>query len=289
MNLPDAMKLVRDLRPVGFSVLLPAACPGVTAPSHDSGERHNAYRSTARAHGIKKLLREGFTLMELLVVIVIIAILIAVLFPLVNSALGQGKSAGCMSNLKQLHAFTERYVATFGKYPLMGRQEANSSGQVVNIVDENFYHHLEDAAVAVCPSAKFKGKNNIGIPFQAYGSNPMVIPYSYSSSGREAVRPAQIFRPMELVLLADCPQIATAPIRVLGYSMAWYIGPESGMESRLDEPLTDKIIPETGFWDDIPLMPRRHLGRANIVFADGHTGSIKATSELTERNYFRNY
>ncbi len=227
--------------------------------------------------------------MELLAVIVIIALLIAVLFPVVNNALGQGKSAGCLSNLKQLHSYTESYVASLGKYPLMGKQETSSSGVVSNVMDEDFYLHLEDAAVAVCPAAKFKGKDKAGKPFQAYGSNPMVIPYSYSNSGREAVRPAQIYHPMELVLLADCPQIATAPIRVLGYSMAWYIGPESGMESRLDEPLTDKIIPETGFWDDIPLMPRRHLGRANMVFADGHTGSIKATSELKERNYYRNY
>ena len=46
--------------------------------------------------------RKGFTLIELLVVIAIIALLMAILLPVLKSDREQGKRAVCLSNLKQL-------------------------------------------------------------------------------------------------------------------------------------------------------------------------------------------
>src|SRR5207245_8131299 len=68
-------------------------------------------RSAARQRRDKEMMRmssrvrlcgRAFTLIELLVVIAIIAILAAILFPVFAQAREKGRSAACLSNLKQI-------------------------------------------------------------------------------------------------------------------------------------------------------------------------------------------
>ncbi len=57
-----------------------------------------------------KNLRIGFTLMELLVVIVIIGILASLLFPVLGRIQDRGREVKCVSNLRQLHTAAMSYV-----------------------------------------------------------------------------------------------------------------------------------------------------------------------------------
>jgi len=54
--------------------------------------------------------RDGFTLIELLVVIAIIAILAAILFPMLARAREAGRRAFCSNNLKQIHSTLVMYA-----------------------------------------------------------------------------------------------------------------------------------------------------------------------------------
>jgi prepilin-type N-terminal cleavage/methylation domain-containing protein len=59
----------------------------------------------------------GFTLIELLVVIAIIAILAAILLPVLDQAKKRGLQASCINNLHQLGVALPMYADTYAQYP----------------------------------------------------------------------------------------------------------------------------------------------------------------------------
>ena len=73
-----------------------------------------------RPHSLKVNCRQvlTFTLIELLVVIAIIAILASMLLPSLSKARAAGRTASCLSNLKQLNLSALMYVGDYdGFYP----------------------------------------------------------------------------------------------------------------------------------------------------------------------------
>lgn len=82
----------------------------------------------------------GFTLIELLVVIAIIAILAAVLLPVLNSAKVRAQSVQCMANLRQLNTAWKMYAGdNNGMFPPneQGSGNANYIGWVQGYFDYN--------------------------------------------------------------------------------------------------------------------------------------------------------
>src|SRR5439155_2361127 len=69
--------------------------------------------------------RAGFTLLELLVVIALITILAALLFPVLAAARGKARQAVCLQNLQQLASgmllYSDDYDGSFP--PVLGRQQ----------------------------------------------------------------------------------------------------------------------------------------------------------------------
>jgi prepilin-type N-terminal cleavage/methylation domain-containing protein len=59
----------------------------------------------------------AFSLIELIVCVVLIAILAAILLPVFSKAKDKGKTTVCISNLRQVHAALKLYQQDHGSYP----------------------------------------------------------------------------------------------------------------------------------------------------------------------------
>lgn len=69
--------------------------------------------------------RRGFTLIELLVVVAIVALLIAILFPVFASIRAKGRQTVCLSNLRQLGMATFQYAQDSDDYYPYGGDPAD--------------------------------------------------------------------------------------------------------------------------------------------------------------------
>ncbi|HEX3624812.1 MAG TPA: prepilin-type N-terminal cleavage/methylation domain-containing protein [Verrucomicrobiae bacterium] len=93
----------------------------------------------------------GFTLIELLVVIAIIAILAAILMPVLASAERRAKDATCLNNLKQLAESDIMYVGDYGKFiqPNANAQFGQNAEWMGSVID----YFTKTTNSLICPFA----------------------------------------------------------------------------------------------------------------------------------------
>ncbi len=118
--------------------------------------------------------RAGFTLVELLVVIAVVALLAALLFPAFARARESSRRAACQNNLRQLALAIHQYAQdSDGRYPVgLG---VTTTGTPV------FWHqqlkpYLQDADVLRCPSRTIPSVGACDYDLNAAALNYSVVP-----------------------------------------------------------------------------------------------------------------
>jgi prepilin-type N-terminal cleavage/methylation domain-containing protein/prepilin-type processing-associated H-X9-DG protein len=151
--------------------------------------------------------KRGFTLIEILVVVTIIGILAAILFPVFARARENARRASCMSNLKQIGLGMMEYTQDYDeKYPTQTDQgpfpyaTTNTQNWIQSI-----YPYVKSWQLFKCPSTidsvvagSLPGENSTPITDSntGYAANGLII----QSGGRSM---AVIPNPAEIVLLSE--------------------------------------------------------------------------------------
>ena len=205
--------------------------------------------------------RSAFTLIEILVVVGIIALLAAILFPVFAKVRGGARTTACNSNLRQLGLAFQQYTTdNGGRYPRAANYQAWSPGHAywvagtpadnggglatdvkpftyadgssANVEGGALFPYVKSGAVYVCPSTPDADKKKLG-----YSMNCAISLLSQ----------VRILNPSEIILLVDEGQS-------LNDGFFW-ASKEAG---------TNPVAKAT---DELT---QAHNGGGNLLFADGH-------------------
>lgn len=260
-------------------------------------------------------LKGGFTLVELLVVIGIIAVLISLLLPALNRARQAGNTANCLSNLRQIGQAIRIYANDNNDYLVPGREytpvnpgpwwEENWATLLVSAgylqaPNQNptgtTYYSATSLGVSVfrCPNGLDLNWENIGYPManSQTDGNGMVFWRWASSSQSAANYAADIWYCMNGLWSSGISTFNEYPFRDLDTSGTYLATGDtycpqlhklSSITRNSDMALIfDGLIFHNGNYHYFSM---RHNGNSlcNMLFADGHADSI-ASRQLPQSN-----
>ncbi|MGQ9731365.1 MAG: prepilin-type N-terminal cleavage/methylation domain-containing protein [Candidatus Zipacnadales bacterium] len=186
-----------------------------------------------------KAQRQGFTLIEILVVIAILAILAAIIFPVFFKARGKARQTKCLSNLKQIGAALIMYADDHDGYYTRGQYWPWTS---VHLWTHAIEPYLRNQEVLRCPDQG-------GDPY-GYGYNIAYWGHGDTKDGMHGVNDwypvhqSQVPEPAETVWVVD-------------FGRYWGCGLEFGTEQ-----------PKP-----------RHNDGFNVLFVDGHVKWLKQVED----------
>jgi prepilin-type N-terminal cleavage/methylation domain-containing protein/prepilin-type processing-associated H-X9-DG protein len=233
--------------------------------------------------------RSGFTLIELLVVIAIIAILAGMLLPALSKAKEKGKSANCMSNLRQMSIAARVYGDdNDGRYPFTFQVRGD------NVIRKAWFNFLQPyqqtTNLILCPSKTKKFKealalypsdqqdkaiSNYSANFQMGGCD---WPNVWDKSTWKQFKDSDVRSPSSTVYLTDGgsrPKVTKDPNICVTPESPEKPGCWIVHDPQNDAPCSGCVAsPGDPNWGGPHL---RHIGKSNIAFADTHIETLKAS------------
>jgi prepilin-type N-terminal cleavage/methylation domain-containing protein/prepilin-type processing-associated H-X9-DG protein len=223
----------------------------------------------------------GFTLVELLVVIGIIAVLIGILLPALSKARAMGKQTQCLSLLRQYGAAIIMYTNdNKGAYMAPGHDSSNQQMWTYQLFRGKYFGLTTFQLATSSPGADALGRtilekiycpemwtSDLRVPSStlteagwcASGNvNTIGYAYSYGLVGKKAGRLKN--SSSRLLLIEFTPGYAVVPL--------------------LYNP-NQNLLGTVGFSKRYGYFPFRHRGMINVLYLDGHAdGSLKGVDSL---------
>lgn len=240
----------------------------------------------------------GFTLVELLVVISIIALLVSMLLPALSKSRDVAKTMSCLTRYHQLGIVGEMFRMDNYEFYAPSNSYAKNSFWPDKIVTGNYFDSMEPYL-----DAGFKG--NPGHPSQGPDGNFMLCPASPWTGYYATLSATEIRKHTYISSGWNLTNYWTFGYFGYGNLTSWS-NPVYGLPSRViwreryvpkreirTDPATQgwvgeirSVSPALGYNGNLNMVNYWHAGRTNVLFVDGHakTMSDNLATDIAEGN-----